>query len=435
MTATKKLTKTVVDALQPAAKPFRIFDSEVKGFCVRVSTSGDKLWQLEYRPAPGGRGVPIKRLTLAAVGTLTPDEARAAAKATLAEVAKGVDPVADRIGKRKELTIGGLIDIYEKEGCFVQSGIRIGQPMKPLTKAYTLARLRHHVVPLLGNKRVSEVGANDIERMVRDIGAGKTARDEKVGPRRRVIVRGGEGAARKVVRDLSAVFTFAVLHKPPLASENPCKKARVNKVDGKRTRFLDLGEVQRLGKALEELEAEGVNPKALDITRLWALTGARRNEIVGLRWSEVDLKDGCLRLDDSKTGKSTRPLAASALMLLSALPRYGDSNSPDACPRGSFRPRPEPGIFRGQSASGRRSSRRPACRASRRMCCAIRLARRRYRQGRRCRWSGLCSVTPTRAVQRSTRMSTSRQQPRPRIAPSPRSPLRWPAGSPARFCR
>ncbi|WP_051614594.1 site-specific integrase [Phyllobacterium sp. UNC302MFCol5.2] len=326
MTAKKvKLIKSTVDALKPAVKPFRVFDAELKGFCVRVAPTGDKRWQVEYRPAPGGRGIPVKRLTLGPTAVLTADEARSAAKATLAEVAKGTDPVADKISKRRELKVTDLIDLYEREGTVVQRGVNIGKPLAPRNKAYTLAALRHHVVPLLGNKRVSEVMANDIERMVRDIAAGKTAKDGKFGPRQRIIVRGGEGAARRVVRVLSAVYTFALRRTPPLASQNPCEKAKVNKVDGRRTRFLNLGEVRQLGRALDELETEGVNPKALAITRLWALTGCRRDEIAGLLWSEVDFDFACLRLAASKTGKSVRPLATPAMALLAALPRYGGS--------------------------------------------------------------------------------------------------------------
>lgn len=326
---TKKLTKSVVDALAPTGKLFRVFDSEVKGFSVRVGPAGDKRWQLDYRPHPGGRDTPKKRMTLAAVGVLTPDEARARAKATLADIARGEDPVAEKIAKRREMTIAELIDLYEQEGCVVLRGVRIGQPMKARNKAYTISGLNHHVRPLLGKKRVSEITPADVERMVKDISSGKTAKDEKIGPRRRIIVKGGEGAARKVVRNLSAMFSFAVRHPSVPVSENPCERAAVNKVDGKRTRFLTLDEVQRLGKALDELEAEGTNPKALDITRLWALTGCRRDEIAGLKWSEVRLDLGCLALDDTKTGQSFRPLSAPAAVLLNALPRYADSDAPD----------------------------------------------------------------------------------------------------------
>ena len=62
--------------------------------------------------------------------------------------------------------------------------------------------------PTLGRKKISEVRASDIEQFMRDVRAGKTAKDEKLGPRRRIIVKGGPGAAAKGVRDLSAVFTL-----------------------------------------------------------------------------------------------------------------------------------------------------------------------------------------------------------------------------------
>lgn len=210
-----------------------------------------------------------------------------------------------------------LIDLYEKEGCVIQRGNRQGEAMKPMTKAYTLARLRHHVVPLLGTRRAPEINAGDIERFVADVTAGKTAKDEKIGPRKRVIVRGGAGAARKVVRDLSAVFSFA--RRSEIVASNPCETAAVRKIDNRRERYLTLEEVGRLGAALAELEAEGANVKAINIARLWALTGCRRSEIVGLRWSEVKLDEGILVLDDSKTGKSIRPLGGAAVTLLSSL--------------------------------------------------------------------------------------------------------------------
>ena len=77
---------------------------------------------------------------------------------------------------------------------------------------------------------------------------------------------------------------------------------------------------------MDELEQDGVNPKALNIARIWALTGCRRDEIAGLKWPELNLKDGLLELDDSKTGKSVRPLGATALALLKSIDKYDDSD-------------------------------------------------------------------------------------------------------------
>ncbi len=317
------LTKKGVDAALPGPKRYDVWDSRLAGFGLRVEASGTKTFIIRYRADGGGRTAPRRFIAVGRFGALTVEEARKRARTLLGAAAKGEDPAIERQTKRRELTIAAVIALYKKEGCFVQRGIRQGHPMKERTKAYTLARLKHHVVPLLGHKRVSEVGAGDIERFVRDVEAGKTAKDEKIGLRKRIVVRGGAGAARKVVRDLSAVFSFA--RRREIVSENPCDRAAVRKSDNRRDRFLTLTEVRRLGEAFDTIESKGANPKAVTIARLWALTGCRRDEIAALRWEEVDLEHGFLRLAESKTGKSVRPLGLAAIALLRGMRKSSDS--------------------------------------------------------------------------------------------------------------
>ena len=318
------LTKTVVDASEKADKRYHVWDSDLAGFGLRVERTGAKTFIAKYRANGGGRTATQRIVTIGRFGALTADQARKQAKKILGSAAVGSDPAAELQAKRREMKMSALIDLYEEKGCVIQRGKRQGEPMKPLTKTYTLARLRHHVVPLLGNRRASEINSGDIETFVADVAAGKTARDEKIGPRRRLIVRGGAGAARKVVRDLSAVFSFA--RRSEIVSRNPCDTAAVRKTDNQNERFLTLEEVTRLGEALDALEREGVNLKGLNIARLWALTGCRRNEIAGLKWQEIDLEEGFLELDDSKTGKSIRPLGAAAVALLKSLDKQDDSD-------------------------------------------------------------------------------------------------------------
>jgi len=62
-----------------------------------------------------------------------------------------------------------------------------------------------------------------------------------------------------------------------------------------------------------------VNPKAINIARLWALTGCRRDEIAALKKAEVNLAEAQLEFEDSKTGKSVRPLGAAPAALLETL--------------------------------------------------------------------------------------------------------------------
>jgi integrase len=320
-----KLTKRAVDAARPSGQRYELWDRDLAGFGLRVEASGTKTFILRYRKPPGGRNAERRKMKIGRYGEITPEQARDQARRLLGRVAHGEDPAGELNAQRSELDVNGLLDLYERQGCVIQRGTRQGQPMKPLTKRYTLNRLRHHVAPLLGRKKVSEVRPRDIEHLAREITAGKTAKDEKAGERKRIIVRGGEGAARKVVRDLSAVFTFA--QRQELRGDNPCEHAAVNKVDGKRKVFLTLEHVSQLGAALRELEMRGgVNPKAINIARLWALSGFRRNEAAGLKRSEVDFERGGIRFGDSKQGESIRPLGAPALVLLTAIPETPGSD-------------------------------------------------------------------------------------------------------------
>ncbi len=311
--ATEKLTKSIVDAIAPSDRDLFIWDSQIPGFGVRVRAGGSKTFVAQYR-AGGGRSGTSRRFTLGRYGAITVDEARDAAKKVLGSVANGSDPAGDRHAKRREMTVGQLIDLYAKEGA---------DHLKERNRRWMMSRLQHHVVPLLGRKKISEVRVSDVEQFMRDVKAGKTAKDERGDkPRARIIVKGGAGAATKGVRDLSAVFTFAV--RQELVAANPCAPVK-KPADGKRNRFLSLDEVKRLGKALDAMEADGMPPKAVAIMRLWALTGCRRDEIAGLKWSEIDFERACLRLENTKTGRSVRPLSGAALALIQAQPRVDDA--------------------------------------------------------------------------------------------------------------
>jgi integrase len=76
-----------------------------------------------------------------------------------------------------------------------------------------------------------------------------------------------------------------------------------------------------LGQALESAEAEGEAWQVTAAIRLLALTGCRRGEIEALKWDDVDVVGRCLRLSDSKTGKSVRPIGAAVVTELNRLKR------------------------------------------------------------------------------------------------------------------
>mgnify|MGYP000432107421 CR=1 FL=1 len=301
----QKLTKRMIDAIKTSQGDCFLWDSELAGFGLRLRAGGTKTFIAQYR-AGGGRSGLTRRFTIGRYGTLTVEEARLEARKVLLAAAQGQDPAGNRRTKRKEMRVSEMIDYFAKTGT---------EHLKERNRRYMLARLQHHVVPILGRRKISEVRIGDVEQMMRDVKAGKTAKDEKTGPRARVIVRGGAGAATKAVRDLSAVYSFAI--RQEWVKYNPCAPVK-KPADQRRSRFLSLDEVQRFGAALSQLEGKGANHKAIAIMRLWALTGCRRDEIACLKWSEIDFERACLVLEDSKTGRSVRPLASAAVSILNA---------------------------------------------------------------------------------------------------------------------
>lgn len=87
---------------------------------------------------------------------------------------------------------------------------------------------------------------------------------------------------------------------------------------------MNNSELAKLGDVLNEAENEGVNVIPLNVICMLLLTGARKGEILGLKWDWVDFETGYLNLPDSKTGAKRIPLGAPALQLLSGLARKSE---------------------------------------------------------------------------------------------------------------
>ena len=95
-----KITKRTVDASTATSSDLWVWDTEVKGFGLRVKPNGRKVYIVEYRPGPGGRAAPKRRFTIGQHGSpWTPDRARAEAIRLLGQVKDGQDPAAERTAK------------------------------------------------------------------------------------------------------------------------------------------------------------------------------------------------------------------------------------------------------------------------------------------------------------------------------------------------
>lgn len=310
-----KLTKRIVDlaVADPNGRQVLVWDSEVKGFALRITPSGVKSYILNYRTAEGRD----RRYTIGKHGSpWTCEEARAKALAIQRDLAAGHDPLDNKAEARATMTVKELAALYLAEG-------PADKPNKKAASWVTDASsLQRHIVPLLGAKSIKTLSSAEIARFQMDVAAGKTAVDVKLGPRRRAIVTGGRGIAARSLAILGAMLQFAVNRH--LIPTNPAKGVRLFKGE-KMERFLTAREVTALADALAVMEEEcAFHPSMAVAIRLLLLTGCRKNEIVTLRWEWVDWERNCLRLPDSKTGAKTVPMAAAAMKILSELER-GDS--------------------------------------------------------------------------------------------------------------
>ena len=120
---------------------------------------------------------------------------------------------------------------------------------------------------------------------------------------------------------LSKMFSLAEDWGLAPAGGNPCRFVRKYK-EGMRERFLTPDEYRRLGRVLCSLDAGGpLSARAAAALRLLMLTGCRLNEILTLRWDDVDRKARELRLRDAKTGARMVPLTPTATAVLAGIAR------------------------------------------------------------------------------------------------------------------
>lgn len=324
--ATQKLGRRLLKELETVSQATIIYDQDLKGFGLKLmppstkNPAGAKSWIVEYRPGSGGRGVAKKRVVIGSTTSLTPEQAREAAKTMLANVRLGADPSARRAEQRGAKTIAELAPLYDAET----------NPLRKPRTVETYANYwKKHILPALGSMPAVAVTKADIVKLHRSTGA-----EKKV-------------TANRLVTLLAHFFGWAQQDgKFVPKGHNPAQGVDRFKESGKE-RFLTPDELGRLGAALRLAETDGVpwapadmskrgskhitklpenrltkiTPQSAGAIRLLIFTGARLREILHLEWSQVDFGRTMLFLPDSKSGKKPILLGGPAVAVLKELER------------------------------------------------------------------------------------------------------------------
>lgn len=297
-----RITKRTIDALGPGET---VWDGALTGFGMRKQRR-DAVFILKC--SVRGRQ---RFFTIGRHGAFTAETARLEAQRLLGLIASGVDPTAKRPSTAEsEISLAELCDEYLRLG-------RLDKPDKRASSWYTdESNIRRHIIPLLGTISARSLDANKVADFVNQVSNGATKVDERLGPRRRAIVRGGKAIAARALSVLAAIYAFGIKHQ--LVDVNPTKGVKAAKGNAP-GRFLTIEQWRRLGQAMALRKARSC--PFVDAIHLLSLTGCRRCEITNLKWDEVDLERGLLRLEMSKVGPRVVPLGDAAAAFIKSLPR------------------------------------------------------------------------------------------------------------------
>jgi integrase len=314
-----KLTKRVVDAAAPQNDRYFVWDSELKGFALRVSKGGTKTYILRYRPRGLGRAAPRRFMVLGRHGAITPDEARAQAKTILGAVAVGQDPAQDRSQATKAMAAAELVEIFIAE--------HVRAKRKPRTAEGYAAVLNKYFVPKFGKRAAERISSTEIAQL-------------------HLSLRERPYQANRLLAIVASMYGFAARRGIVPKDTNPVQGVERFR-ESSRERYLGADDLKRLGETLRLAERDGI-PWKLDISRsrskhlvrdenqrtvfpsevilafrLLLFTGARLREILNLEWRHVDLDRGLILLPDSKTGAKTLVMSAPVADLLRHQVRTG----------------------------------------------------------------------------------------------------------------
>jgi integrase len=290
-----RFTKASVEALElaPGQTERIVWDEDLPGFGCRVRPTS-KAWRIQYRVNRRQRSE-----SLGDIRKVSLEDAKRIARALFAQVESGVDPATDRAKARAEAAAAKLT-LEHVAQTYIDA-------RKAVLRPTTLRAAVYHFGTLwapLRKRPIADIGRADVAARLGEIAKAH-----------------GRVTAARARGNLSTMYAWAM--KEGLCEANPVTATNDPSAGIEpRERVLDDAELRAIWNACRDDDFGRV-------VRLLVLTGCRRGEIGGLRWSEIDLGTGIMTIPGSRT-KNHKPLELTlppiALDILQSVPRRNGSD-------------------------------------------------------------------------------------------------------------
>lgn len=283
-----KLNPSNVKALASQKKEYAVYDTDVPGFLVKVTPRGKKVFYLWYRTREGRAG----KYRLGDFPTMTPHEAREAARRQALAIAGGADPARALAENKAAPTVDELCTRFKEW---------LAAHRKPSTVKEYGRVIDRHIEPKWGNAKVHALTQAEVE-------AAHAKRSST------------PYEANRILAVLSSMLGKAIDWKLLPKGSNFCEDIE-RFPEFRRGTILNSEQMKSLGEALRALQAQDTTRQVANALFLLLFTGCRKGEIVTLKWDFIDLEHAVIRFPDSKNGQRTHVLGHAGVTLLSGIAR------------------------------------------------------------------------------------------------------------------
>ncbi len=256
--ASQKLTKTFVESLQAGEKDIVVWDAELKGFGVKITPKGRKVFVVQYRPK-GYKGA-AKKYTIGVFGTWTVQRARDRAREVLVDGSQGHDVGALEQAERMKINSDKIADVAAQ---FLEKYASQNRTVDETQRIFS-----NDIIPKIGKKSVHAITKNELINIVEDVN-----------------LRGAPIMANRTLATLRKFFNWCVSR--AIIDKSPADGIAAVVKERSRDRVLSDSEVQKIYHA-----AEKIGYPFGDIVQLLFLTAQRRDEVAQMKWSELNLAAG-----------------------------------------------------------------------------------------------------------------------------------------------